>query len=60
MTIPAEDVRRACEAQAKSLLIHLREGFLESHAETTRIARLITASAAPLCEPCVIGLLLIW
>jgi len=48
MTIPAEDVRRACEAQAKSLLIHLREGFLESHAETTRIARLITASAAPL------------
>jgi hypothetical protein len=48
MTIPVEDVRRACEAQAKSLVIHLREGFLESHAETTRIARLVTASAAPL------------
>ena len=48
MTIPAADVRRACEAQAKSHLIHLREGFLESHAETTRIARLIAASAGPL------------
>src|ERR1051326_3250712 len=46
--IDAEDVRRACEAQAKSHLIHLREAFLESHAETTRIGRLIVASAAPL------------
>ncbi len=48
MTIATEDIRRACEAQAKSHLIHLREAFLESHAETTRIARLIAASAAPL------------
>ena len=48
MSIPVEDVRRAVEGLAKSLLIHLREGFLESHGETTRIARLITASAAPL------------
>jgi len=46
--IPTEDIRRACETQAKSHLIHLREGFLESHAETTRVARLISASAAPL------------
>jgi hypothetical protein len=48
LTIPVEDVRRACEALAKSQLIHLREGFLESHGETTRIARVIAASAAPL------------
>jgi hypothetical protein len=46
--IDPEDVRRACEAQAKSHLIHLREAYLESHAETTRIARLIVQSAAPL------------
>jgi hypothetical protein len=46
--IPVEDIRRACEVQAKSHLIHLREGFLESRAETTRVARLISASAAPL------------
>ena len=48
LAIPVEDVRRAVEALAKSHLIHLREGFLESHNETTRIARLIAASAAPL------------
>lgn len=46
--IAIEDIRRACETQAKSHLIHLRESFLESHAETTRVARLIAASAAPL------------
>jgi len=48
MAIPIEDVRRATEGQAKSHLIHLREAFLESHGETTRIARLIASSAAPL------------
>jgi sigma54-dependent transcription regulator len=46
--IDVEDIRRACETQAKSHLIHLRESFLESHGETTRVARLIAASAAPL------------
>lgn len=48
MSIPVEDVRRATEGQAKSHLIHLREAFLESHGETTRIAGLIASSAAPL------------
>jgi hypothetical protein len=48
LSIPIEDVRRAVEGVAKSHLIHLREGFLESHGETTRISRLIAASAAPL------------
>ena len=48
LTIPVEDVRRAVEGLAKGHLIHLREGFLESHGETTRIARLVSASAAPL------------
>lgn len=48
VTIPVEHVRRATEAQAKSHLIHLREAYLESHGETTRIAQLIVRSAAPL------------
>jgi hypothetical protein len=47
VAIPAEDVRRATEAQAKSHLIHLREAYLESHGEATRIARLVSASAGP-------------
>jgi hypothetical protein len=45
--VEADDLRRACEAQAKSHLIHLREAFLESHGESTAIARLIGRSAAP-------------
>jgi hypothetical protein len=47
ITINREDLRRACEAQAKSHLIHLREAFLESHGEARTIASLIAASAPP-------------
>jgi hypothetical protein len=39
------DRRRACELQAKSHLIHLREGFLEARGEPRAIAALIAASA---------------
>jgi hypothetical protein len=38
------DLRRACEHQAKSHLIHLREGFLESGGEPHEISRLIRDS----------------
>jgi hypothetical protein len=40
------DVRRACELAAKSHLIHLREGFLETGGEPQAVGRLIAASAA--------------
>ena len=39
------DLRRGIELQAKSHLIHLREGFLESGRDSGRVARLIAASA---------------
>ena len=39
------DRRRACEHQAKSHLIHLREGFLESGGDPRKVAALIAASA---------------
>lgn len=39
------DVRRACELSAKSHLIHLREGFMESGADPQAVGRLIAASA---------------
>jgi hypothetical protein len=48
LTVAPEDLRRAVEAQAKSHLIHLREAYLETRGETTRIAQLITASAGAL------------
>ena len=39
------DRRRACEQQAKSHLIHLREGFLETEGDPRHVARLIARSA---------------
>ena len=43
--IPREDLRRACETQAKSHLLHLREGFIEAGNRPQRVAELVTASA---------------
>lgn len=48
VTVPAEDLRRACEAWGKAHLIHLREGFLEAGGDTRQVAAVIVASAAPL------------
>jgi hypothetical protein len=44
-TVHEADLRRAVEAQAKSHLIHLREGFLETGGRPEQIARLIAGSA---------------
>lgn len=45
VSVTDADLRRACELQAKSHLIHLREGFLETAGDAGAIARLISASA---------------
>lgn len=45
LSVPEADRRRGCELQAKSHLIHLREGFLETGGDPRRVARLIGASA---------------
>ena len=47
-TVPLDQLRRACEVQAKGHLIHLRQGWIEAagHAET--LAALLLRSAAPL------------
>jgi hypothetical protein len=39
------DRRRGCELQAKSHLIHLREGFLETQGDSKHVVRLIASSA---------------
>lgn len=44
-TIAREDLRRACEAQIKSHLVHLREGFIESGGQPQAVGRLVAASA---------------
>lgn len=45
LQVAEADRRRACELQAKSHLIHLREGFLEARGEPRAITALIAASA---------------
>ncbi|HUR20505.1 MAG TPA: hypothetical protein VMZ90_06840 [Vicinamibacterales bacterium] len=46
---PAEaDLRRACEVQAKSFLIHLRQGWLQASDHHHEQAQLVSESAAPL------------
>ena len=43
--IAPADLRRACELQAKSQLLHLREAFIESGGDPAAVADLVKASA---------------
>jgi hypothetical protein len=45
LTIEPADLRRACEAQIKSHLVHLREGFIETGGTPRAVTGLVTASA---------------
>jgi len=45
MTVDAADLRRAVEVQARSHLLHLREGFLETRGRPEALAVLIEQSA---------------
>ena len=45
LTIRDEDVRRACEVQVKSLLLHLREDFIECRGRTADVTALVADSA---------------
>src|ERR1700733_7463080 len=46
--IPPSELRRACEIQAKSHLIHLRQGWMDCHGRADRLADLVVRSAGPL------------
>src|SRR5215467_3091206 len=48
LRVDPEDMRRACEIQARSHLLHLREGYIETQGRSDAIAALIGRSAAPL------------
>jgi len=45
ITIVRADLRRACETQIKSHLVHLREGFIEAGGTPRAVTKLVTASA---------------
>jgi hypothetical protein len=45
VTISPDDLRLACEAQAKSHLLHLRQGYVQTGGRLPAVARLVTQSA---------------
>ena len=45
VSIAREDLRRACETQIKSHLVHLRESYIEAGGRPQAVADLVTASA---------------
>jgi hypothetical protein len=47
LAINPEDLRRACELQAKAHLIHLRQGWLEAGGHSHELADLVRESATP-------------
>lgn len=48
LAVDPVDLRRACEVQARSHLLHLREGYLEAGARSEAVADLVTRSAPAL------------
>jgi len=48
LRVDPADLRRACEVQARSHLLHLREGYIETEGRGDALAELISHSAAPL------------
>ena len=50
LDVDADDLRRACEVQARSHLLHLREGFVETQGRSDALTDLIVRSSAPLAH----------
>jgi hypothetical protein len=45
--VPKQDLRRACEVQARGHVLHLREGYIESASDRKKIAALVAAAIPP-------------
>lgn len=48
IAVRPDELRRACEAQAKGHLIHLRQAWVDAAGHSDELARRLTASALPL------------
>jgi hypothetical protein len=47
ISVSTEDLRRACEVQARGHLVHLREGYIEAAGDRKAVAQLVSAAVAP-------------
>ena len=48
VAVPADQLRRGCEVQAKGHLIHLRQGWLEAAGHDHKLGELLISSSTPL------------
>jgi hypothetical protein len=48
VVVPANELRRACETQAKGHLVHLRQSWLDAAGHTSDLAERVAGSAMPL------------
>ena len=47
VVVPKQELRRACEVQARGHVLHLREGYIESAGDTKALAKLVSAAIPP-------------
>ncbi len=50
LQVDPADQRRACEVQARSHLLHLREAYIETRGRDDLVAQLVARSSAPLAS----------
>ena len=47
VAIPKQELRRACEVQARGHVLHLREGYIEAAGDQKAITKLVAAAVEP-------------
>jgi hypothetical protein len=47
IVVSKQDLRRACEVQARGHMVHLRESYIEAAGDRTVVARLVAAAIPP-------------
>jgi hypothetical protein len=45
--VPTQELRRACEVQARGHILHLREGYIEAAGDAKAVAKLVSAAVVP-------------
>ena len=45
--VPKQELRRACEVQARGHVVHLREGYIEAGGDNKAVAKLVAAAIPP-------------
>src|SRR5688500_18686484 len=45
--VPKQDLRRACEVQARGHVVHLREGYIQASGDSKAVAILVSAANPP-------------